>query len=100
MGDTGTDAASLIARHLDRAYLVETLMEPDDPQLVHYVQRVLRPELTRLGYYNLRDVPRNNLVVQLGRGEDDRALLIQNYTPAQHNNLMADPFSGAIANSA
>jgi acetylornithine deacetylase/succinyl-diaminopimelate desuccinylase-like protein len=117
MGDTGVAAAGLIDRHLDRAYLVvimsrlalvptavplgfETLMEPDDPQLVHYVQRVIRPELTRLGYYNLRDVPRNNLVVQLGRGETSRALLIQNYTPTQHNNLMADPFSGAIANAA
>ena len=61
-GQTG----GLIERSLDCAYLVEslselarvptavplgaqTLIEPDHPQLVHYVQRVLRPELIRLG---------------------------------------------------
>ena len=74
-------------------------MEPDDPKLVHYVQEVLRPELVRLGYYDLLDVPRNNLVVQVGAGESGRSLLIQNYTPAQHHNLMDDPFSGKIANA-
>lgn len=101
---------------LDRAYLVETLshlariptnvplgyetlMEPDDPKLVHYVQDVIRPELTRLGCYDLIDAPRNNLVVRLGVGESGRSLLIQNHTPTQHNNLMADPFSGRIANA-
>jgi acetylornithine deacetylase/succinyl-diaminopimelate desuccinylase-like protein len=101
---------------LDRTYLTETLsrlarvptdvplgfntlMEPDDPKLVHYVQEVLRPELVRLGYYDLVDVPRNNLVVQVGTGTSDRSLLIQNYTPAQHHNLMDDPFSGKIANA-
>src|SRR5215216_6023190 len=104
----------LIEQHLDRAYLVETLsrlarvptdvplgfqtlMEPDDPKLVHYVQKVLRPELVRLGVYELLDVPRNNLVIQLGSGESGRSLLIQNYTPAQHHNLMDEPFSGKVA---
>jgi acetylornithine deacetylase/succinyl-diaminopimelate desuccinylase-like protein len=102
--------------HLDRDYLVgtlsrlarvptdvplgyETLMEPDDPKLVHYVQHVVRPELVRLGIYDVLDVPRNNLVVRYGAGELGRALLIQNYTPAQHNNLMDDPFSGKVANA-
>jgi acetylornithine deacetylase/succinyl-diaminopimelate desuccinylase-like protein len=106
----------MVEQGLDRAYLTETLsrlaqvptdvplgfatlMEPDDPKLVHYVQDVLRPELVRLGYYDLLDVPRNNLVVQLGSGESGRSLLIQNYTPAQHHNLMDDPFSGKIANA-
>ena len=101
---------------IDRAYLVETLsrlarvptdvplgfdtlMEPDDPKLVHYVQHVMRPELVRLGCYDLIDAPRNNLVVRLGSGESERSLLIQNYTPAQHHNLMADPFSGKVANA-
>jgi acetylornithine deacetylase/succinyl-diaminopimelate desuccinylase-like protein len=78
----------------------ETLMEPDDPKLVHYVQGVLRPELVRLGIYDLLDVPRNNLVACLGSGESEQALLIQSYTPTQHHNLMADPFSGRIANAA
>jgi acetylornithine deacetylase/succinyl-diaminopimelate desuccinylase-like protein len=109
-------ANELIEQSLDRAYLTETLsqlarvptdvplgfdtlIEPDDPKLVHYVQDVLRPELVRLGYYDLLDVPRNNLVVQVGSGESGRSLLIQNYTPAQHHNLMDDPFSGKIANA-
>ena len=102
---------------LDRAYLVETLsrlarvptsvplgfdtlMEPDDPKLVHYVQEVVRPELVRLGYYDLLDAGRNNLVVRLGSGSADGCLLIQNYTVSQHHNLMADPFSGKIASAA
>ncbi|MCA9880476.1 MAG: M20/M25/M40 family metallo-hydrolase [Thermomicrobiales bacterium] len=101
---------------VDRAYLVEmlvrlaqertdvplgydTLMEPDDPKLVHYVQHVMRPELVRLGCYDLIDAPRNNLVVRCGAGESGRSLLIQNYTPAQHHNLMDDPFSGKVANA-
>lgn len=109
-------ATALVDAHLDRAYLVETLsrlaqtptdvplgfqtlMEPDDPKLVHYVQAVLRPELVRLGYYDLLDVPRNNLVVQLGSGASGHSLLIQNYTPAQHNNMMEEPFSGRVGSA-
>lgn len=105
----GTD----LVRSLDTAYLVDvasrfarvptnvphgyqTLMEPDDPKLVHYVQEVVRPELQALGPLDLLDVPRNNLVVRLGQGVSGKSLLIQNYTPAQHNNLMDDPFSGAV----
>ena len=108
-GPGGTE----IVRDLDTAYLVEvasrlarvptdvpagyqTLMEPDDPKLVHYVQEVVRPELRSLGPLDLLDVPRNNLVVRLGRRASGKSLLIQNYTPAQHNNLMDDPFSGAV----
>lgn len=77
-----------------------TLMEPDDPKLVHYVQDVVRSEVTRIGVYDLIDVPRNNLVARLGSGRSGRALLIQNYTPAQHHNLMEEPFSGKVANAA
>jgi acetylornithine deacetylase/succinyl-diaminopimelate desuccinylase-like protein len=76
----------------------ETLMEPDDPKLVHYVQEVLRPELVRIGVYDLIDAGRNNLVARLGSGTTGRSLLLMNYTPAQHNNLMPDPFSGRIGN--
>jgi acetylornithine deacetylase/succinyl-diaminopimelate desuccinylase-like protein len=106
-----------IEAELDRTYLVETLsrlarvptdvplgfdtlMDPDDPKLVHYVQEVLRPEMVRLGVYDLIDAPRNNLVARLGAGTSGRTLLIQNYTPAQHHNLMPEPFSGRIANAA
>ncbi|HET7263628.1 MAG TPA: M20/M25/M40 family metallo-hydrolase [bacterium] len=78
----------------------DTLMEPDDPKLVHYVQNVVRPELAAIGVYDLLDVPRNNLVARLGAGRSGRTLLIQNYTPAQHHNLMDAPFSGKIGNAA
>ena len=74
-----------------------TLMEPDDPKLVHYVQEVIRPELRRLGIARVIEVPRNQLVVRLGRGTSPEVLLIQVYTPTQHSNFMADPFSGRIA---
>ena len=113
---TDQTTREIIDAGLDRGYLVDTLsrlarvptdvppgfntlIEPDDPKLVHYVQDVVRPELVRLGYYDLLDVPRNNLVVQVGAGTSGQALLIQNYTPAQHHNLMDDPFSGKIANA-
>jgi acetylornithine deacetylase/succinyl-diaminopimelate desuccinylase-like protein len=111
------DTGALVERYLDRAYLVDTLsllarvptdvplgfqtlMEPDDPKLVHYVQDVVRPELVKLGVYDLLDVPRNNLVARLGPADSGRALLIQNYTPAQHHNLMDEPFSGKVASAA
>lgn len=72
-----------------------TLMEPDDPKLVHYVQQVLRPELLSLGVERLIDVPRNQLIAEFGDGEGPRVLVMA-YTPTQHNNLMADPWSGRI----
>jgi acetylornithine deacetylase/succinyl-diaminopimelate desuccinylase-like protein len=100
---------------IDRAYLVDTLsrlarvptdvplgydtlMAPDDPKLVRYVQHVVRPELVRLGVHDLIDAG-NNLIARLGSGASGRSLLLMNYTPAQHHNLMPDPFSGAIANA-
>ena len=106
----------MIDDHLDRRYLVttlsalaqvptdvplgfDTLMEPDDPKLVHYVQDVIRPELARLGVYDLIDAPGNQLVARMGRGTSGRSLLILNYTPTQHHNLMEHPFSGRIANA-
>lgn len=109
-------ARAIIAQHLDRAYLLqtlvelgrvptavpmgsETLIEPDDPMLVQYVQRVLRPELVSLGYWDLIDAPRNNLVVRVGAGRSGRVLLIQNYTPTQHHNLMPNPFDARVANA-
>jgi acetylornithine deacetylase/succinyl-diaminopimelate desuccinylase-like protein len=102
--------------HVDRAFLVqtlselariptnvpigfETLIEPDDPKLVHYVQNVVRPRLVDLGFYDLLDAPPNNLVVRVGEGVSGEALLIQNYTPAQHHNLMPEPFSGKVGSA-
>ncbi len=75
----------------------ETLIEPDHPKLVHYVQDVIRPELQEIGVYGIMDAPLNQLVVRMGEGTSDRALLIMVYTPTQHANLMKDPFSGKIA---
>jgi hypothetical protein len=75
----------------------DTLMEPNDPKLVFYVQSILRPELVNLGYLELLDAPDNNLVVSVGQATTDACLLILNYTPAQHHNLMPEPFSGKVA---
>lgn len=77
----------------------ETYMEPDHPKLVRYVQEVLRPELAA-GGHELIDAPRNNLIVRVGGGTSPASLVLFNYTPAQHNNLMDDPFSGKIASAA
>jgi acetylornithine deacetylase/succinyl-diaminopimelate desuccinylase-like protein len=110
------DRVERIDRQFDRRYLVEimsrlatvptdvplgfnTLMDPDHPKLVHYVQNVIRPELVSLGAFDLFDAPGNNLVVRMGTGESGRVLLIQNYTPAQHHNLMPNPFSGKVGNA-
>lgn len=101
-------------KYLDRKYLVdtlvrllhvdcsvplgpETLMKPDDPKLVHYVQRVIRPELQRVGVHDIIDVPKNQIVVKMGSGKKNSSLLMMAYTPVQHHNRMEDPFSGRIA---
>ena len=69
-----------------------TLMAPDHPKLVHYVQKVIRPELTAIGAYEQVEAPLNQLIVQMGNGTSGRSLLVMVYTPTQHNNLMRDPF--------
>lgn len=99
-----------LAAKLDEGYLTnvstevplgpETFMEPDDPKLVHYVQNVLRPKLDGLGIQDIVDVPGNQLLTRYGDGTSDPSLLVMVYTPVQHHNLMADPFSGKIANAA
>ena len=103
-----------VVQHLDTQYLTETLIElaqvpadvpsgtevfiePDDPKLVHYVQRVLRPKLSAIGAYDLIDVHGNQLIARYGQGTSDATLLIQVYTPVQHHNLMLEPWSGKIA---
>jgi acetylornithine deacetylase/succinyl-diaminopimelate desuccinylase-like protein len=75
----------------------ETLIAPDDPILVHYVQDVLRPELPKVGIVDVSDVPDNNLVARIHGLSSDEALLIECYTPTQHYNLMDDPLSGRVA---
>jgi hypothetical protein len=84
---------------LDRRYLVktlirllkidctvplgpQTLMEPDDPKLVHYVQNVIRPKLQRIGVHEIYDMPKNQIVAKMGTGEKDRSLLIMATPPS------------------
>lgn len=76
----------------------EVFMAPDDPKLVHYVQDVLRPELTAIGAPDIMDVPENQIVVRYGLGHASTSLLVMVYTPVQHHNLMDDPFRPRIAN--
>ena len=108
------DQSQVLAAKVDEGYLIdslielakvptevplgsETFMEPDDPKLVHYVQNVLRPKLEALGIANIVDVQDNQLLVRYGDGTSEASLLVMVYTPAQHNNLMEEPFSGKIA---
>jgi len=106
-----------VIEHLDTEYLIETLehlaqvpadvpmgtdvfIEPDHPRLVHYVQEVLRPELSAIGVYDLTDAPCNQIIARHGDGTSGKSLLVQVYTPVQHHNQMADPWSGKIARAA
>jgi acetylornithine deacetylase/succinyl-diaminopimelate desuccinylase-like protein len=76
--------------------LGETLIEPDDPKLVHYVQKVIQPLLEQLTYQNLTVDELNNLIMRYGNHESKRGLLMMAYTPTQHANLMEEPFSGKV----
>lgn len=76
----------------------QTLMEADDPKLVHYVQEVMRPELRRIGAPEPIDAG-NNLVAAYGPAGTGRSVLIQSYCVSQHHNLMEDPFSGNVASA-
>ena len=114
---TATQNLQAIVAQLDQNYLVrtltelakvpteiplgpETFMEPDDPKLVHYVQRELRPRLQALGIYDIADVPKNQLVTRLGSGDSGKSLLVMVYTPTQHHNQMDDPLSGKVGRAA
>ena len=104
-----------INQHLDMDFIVQTLvrllqvptnvpegstfMEPDDPKLVYYVQSVVRPILSDLGYEGMTIDRLNNLILRSGAGRSGKRLLIMAYTPAQHANQMKDPFSGKITNA-
>ncbi|MHA6630065.1 M20 family metallopeptidase [Pseudonocardia sichuanensis] len=73
-----------------------TLIEPDDPLLVDYVQKHLRPRFVGVGCRDVLDLPRNQFAVRFGTGAGPCLALVA-YTPTQHHNLMADPWSGRIA---
>lgn len=73
----------------------ETLIEPDDPVLVRYVQQVLRPLFVEQGAHDIIDLPMNQFAARFGTGEGP-TLALMAYTPTQHHNLMSDPWSGRI----
>lgn len=70
----------------------DTLLAPDHPKLVHYVQRVMRPRLEAIGVGDIVEADGGGLIVRAGDGTLDRSLLIQSYAVAQHHNLMERPF--------
>ena len=53
----------------------QTIMEPDDPKLVHYVQNNVRPKLDALGVQHLTDVPNNQLLIRYGDGTSKTSFL-------------------------
>jgi acetylornithine deacetylase/succinyl-diaminopimelate desuccinylase-like protein len=73
----------------------ETLIEPDHPTLVRYVQEHLRPAFVDAGARDLIDLPRNQFAARFGDGGGP-CLAFMAYTPTQHHNLMAEPWSGEI----
>lgn len=100
--------------HLDEAYMVdlllrllkvdcivelgpETLMAPDHPKLVNYVQNFIRPELQKVGAHHIIDLPNNQMGVKIGKGVSGKTLLIMAYTPVQHHNWMENPLDAKIA---
>lgn len=104
----------LFEEHIDQEYLVETLidllqedtavplgpetlMEPNHPKLVEFVQSVIRPKLREIGVHNIIELPKNQIGVKMGSGKSERAVIIMAYTAAQHHNWMEEPFSGKIA---
>lgn len=73
----------------------DTLIEPDHPTLVAYVQEHLRPAFLEVGARDVIDLPRNQFAVRFGDG-DGPCLALMAYTPTQHHNLMDDPWSGRV----
>ncbi|MFI0405703.1 M20/M25/M40 family metallo-hydrolase [Actinomadura sp. 3N508] len=73
----------------------DTLIEPDDPIIVGYLAKGPRKELDDLGVTGLVELPMNQLAVRFGDGQGP-CLAVMAYTPTQHNNLMADPWSGDV----
>ncbi|MBK1787529.1 M20 family metallopeptidase [Prauserella cavernicola] len=73
----------------------DTLIGPDDPIITEYLRRGPRREFAELGVTGLVELPMNQFAVRFGDG-DGPGLAVMAYTPTQHNNLMADPWSGDV----
>lgn len=74
----------------------DTYVDPTDPQLVHYIGEVIRPQLEQVDGVDIVDCRPFGLVAQLGSGSTP-ALLVQSYAISQHHQLMENPYSGRIA---
>ncbi|HEY3685341.1 MAG TPA: peptidase dimerization domain-containing protein [Streptosporangiaceae bacterium] len=77
----------------------ETLIAPDDPILRAY-HRVLRPRFAALAGdvpgARLVDLPLEQYAAHVKGAAPGPALLFMAYTPTQHHNEMADPWSGDL----
>ncbi len=89
-------ALAVVPTHIDPGF--DTLMAPDHPRLVAYVQEHVRPRLEALGA-RVHDAGSNNLVVEVG-SPGGPEMLIQNYTVAQHHNLMDRPYQPRLESAA
>lgn len=95
-GDYVVDVLAELARVPSAVSLgAATLIEPDHPILVRYVQEHLRPMFAETGATDVIDLPANQFAVRFGDGGGP-VLALMAYTPTQHHNLMADPWSGEI----
>ncbi len=74
----------------------DTLMQPDDPLLVQYVQSVVRRIMMDSGIYDVIEMPKNQIVAKSGLDVSGERLLMQVYTPTQHNNLMEEPWTPRV----
>ncbi len=73
----------------------ETLIDPEDPIIVNYVRTGPRAEFEAIGGLDIVDLPLGQFAVRFGTGQGP-CLALFAYTPTQHNNLMADPWSGEV----
>ncbi|MEV1172840.1 peptidase dimerization domain-containing protein [Nonomuraea sp. NPDC049784] len=95
-GEYVVDVLAALARVPSAVPLgAETLIAPDHPTLVRYVQDHLRPAFLATGATDVIDLPANQFAVRFGDG-DGPTLALMAYTPTQHHNLMPDPWSGRI----
>jgi acetylornithine deacetylase/succinyl-diaminopimelate desuccinylase-like protein len=107
------DVRDLVNRHLDEDFVVrtlqalahvptevpvgyDTLIDGDDPLLVHYVHNVVLPRVRDVAPDVVcRDVG-GNLLIRDGDAGTADSVLLQTYSVTQHHNLMDDPLSGRI----
>lgn len=73
----------------------ETLMSPDDPVLREYVEEALLPRFEKIDGERIVRFKEHQFAFVVGDGLGP-TLMLMAYTPTQHHNLMARPWSGLI----